>query len=228
GDVDVAQCVVVGNAGSGLYVRGNANITDCEFERNGVGVNVFGVGSGFGDRSIERCEFRENGVGLTDGNGASVRRCSFVGNDLAALGGGSRYATGPRFEQCEFFGNRRGLAGYTSADDSAFTANTPDFSVYEGRYTRCAFIDNVGRATLFQGDVTLNGCLIAENTTTDTDPGEGFVMGGNQLTIVNSTIVRNSGPPEAPLISVWGSSDIFGGPLPGLLKIRNSILDSER
>ena len=194
GSTTVRRCQFVNNVatssdGGGLYVRGGAQLSECDFAGNLAqewGGGLLAAGSTL----VEGCTFTGNsaneGGGVRDGGDSLTVVDSTFERNYATLGGGVLTASyrGAGFEQCRFKQNTAYIGGGVAVLGAA------DFF-----FDRCAFTYNLatiggGLSTLdYVGSAALRSCLFAGNT--GYAYGGGIAAAGGSLWVENCTVAQN-------------------------------------
>jgi len=201
GTVDLTDSAFKTNAASGsggaiANAAGMLDATNCTFSDNKVssaGIEFSSIRGGAvaiadGSASLVGCQITKNmaryGGGIYVGSGSLTLSVSSVAGNFALSGGGLVNNGSLTVIQSEFADNTcQGIGG------GIF--NLKHMSVLDSTFTHNAAGSGAGLALNKTGaSATIVGCTIAANSSGG--QGGGIVLGGGQLTLINSTVANNS------------------------------------
>lgn len=206
--------IVNGDGGGMVNVDSSPTVVGCVFtenQRHGFWwYNTRGVGGGMcnlrSNPTVIDCVFHQNsaneagGMGNTESN-PTVIGCTFDNNSDPSVTNFNCTAPGVTFADCEL---RDGLRGMVNRNSNLRLTNSV-FTNFNGWFNQAIRIEG-------GGTVTLDGCLIADNTSTVFDPsrladasGIGIRNGSATLVMTNCTVVGNRGGQS-------GTGVLSGGP----------------
>ena len=186
GNISAANCNFVNNSAEfagGVAYGGTWVASNCNFSNNSqTRLSVYGGGGGvasgsyddkYDDNSdiwtVSNCNFFNNSAwsgGVINNVPMFARNCVFSSNSAEYRGVGDLDAV-----DCTFNGNRayRNGVGIVTALNSSFTSNSAEYGgVGSLNATNCIISRNrgYGGGVSWQGNLVLNGCIIAYNTAT--------------------------------------------------------------